>query len=71
MGSEQYCNALVEKFASGELEIQYEEEDELDLSTPVQKAIAQGKSMKAITYDQQSKTNSKTVTDRSKRLTNN
>lgn len=49
MGSEQYCNALVEKFASGELEIQYEEEDELDLSTPVQKAIAQGKSMKAIT----------------------
>ena len=38
MGSEQYCNALVEKFASGELEIQYEEEDELE---EIKKAMAE------------------------------
>ena len=42
MGAEQYCNALVEKFASGELEIMYEDEEEIELSSPGTRALKAG-----------------------------
>lgn len=71
MGSEQYCNALIEKFASGELEILYEDEEDIEISNPGPNALRGAQPLKAIQYGGSSNPTSKAITDRTKTLSTN